>query len=258
VSLVSLMAQKGVRMRIVTVDCPVHGRVTAFQGELDGQTVGGTCPKCSEDRIQREEAERMERNKNRDSDPEYQLRRKLATADVPDDAIGCRFSNFEICSDLLGETVSFAKEVASGYKRSIVLLGPTGVGKTHLGCAVLASAALQGRTILYTKEPRMLREVRGTFGRRTGQSEQEVFGRLVAPDVLVIDELSDEPMSKYEQTFMEDLIDDRITRHKGTVLISNAMADAYKAHLSDKIRSRLVERGATFALVGDDWRRRHA
>lgn len=255
-SLVSLMAQKGVSMRLVTIDCPAHGRVLAFQGELDGQIVGGTCPKCSEERMQRAEAERLEKTKNRESDPEYQLCRKLAAADVPDDKVECRFSNFEICSDLLGEAVSFAKEVASGYKRSIVLLGPTGVGKTHLGCAALASASLQGRTILYTKEPRMLREVRGTFGRRTGQSEQEIFGRLVAPDVLVIDELSDEPMSKYEQTFMEDLIDDRITRHKATVLISNATADAYKAHLSDKIRSRLVERGATFALVGDDWRRR--
>lgn len=244
-------------MERVEIYCPIHGTVNVFRAVIDGQVIQGPCPKCHEEQVCAEEAARAEAVKQRESDPSMQVKMHLVAADVPEDKLECRFANFDVHSDLLNETVSYAKEVASGYKRSLVLLGPTGVGKTHLGCAVLAAAALQGRSIRYTKEPRLLRDIRSTFGRKTGPTEAEVFKGFITPEVLVIDELSDEPLSKYEQTIIDDLVDDRITRNKATVLISNATADAYKSHLSDKVRSRLAERGATFQIVGDDWRRKH-
>jgi DNA replication protein DnaC len=75
----------------------------------------------------------------------------------------------------------------AGFVKShhdIVVVGPTGLGKTYLACALANAAIRRGHTALYLRAPRMLEEL--SIARVDGR-----FGRLMASwariDVLVID-----------------------------------------------------------------------
>lgn len=257
-NLVAQMADKGVRMERVEIDCPVHGTVSVFQSQIDGQIIRGSCPKCSIELSQREDEERTKKIKAQETDPTLMLQKQLSAAGVGEENLSNRFENFDSHSPILGEAVSFAKELAVGYKRYLVMFGTTGVGKTHIAVSAMALAASQKRSILYTKEPRLFREIHSTYKRKNGPSEDEVYKHFVYPDLLVIDELATEPLAKHDLMLLEELIDDRNASNKATILISNATKDEYQAHVSDKILSRIADkgRGATFQIVEKDWRRR--
>ncbi len=261
-SLVSLMESKGIQhMHPVGFDCPVHGPVTVLQYQLDGESVHSTCPKCSEERIRREELENTERRaivRKRASDPEYQICKRLEAMGVQEENIPNRFSNFNAYTPTLEEAASYAKEIAIGYHRFLVMVGSTGVGKTHLAVSAMVFAAAQGRSMMYTKESQLFREIHATYNRKTGPTEKDVYNQYVCADLLVIDELSSKPLADHDLIVMEDLIDDRNTSRKATILISNATQDEYTAHVSDKMRSRIARTGATFCISEVDWRRRHA
>ena len=69
----------------------------------------------------------------------------------------------------------------------MLIVGPTGSGKTYLACALAQAAIRQGRTALYLRAPRMLTELMTT--RADGR-----LPRLAAAwsrvDVLVIDDFA--------------------------------------------------------------------
>ena len=254
--LFATIADMGCRTEQVEIDCPIHGKVKTFRAICDGEVIGGGCPKCSIERNIKEDEERRKTIEQQEGDPGQRLTHQLIKAGVNDDDAINRFENFEAYTLTLADTVAFAKELALGYKRYLVMFGTTGVGKTHIAVSALALASSRGRTILYTKELRLFREIHSTYNRNQGPTEKEVFAYFSSPEVLVIDELADEPISKHDLSILEDLIDDRNTSRKATILISNATIDKYKAHVGDKILSRIAAKGDTFQIVENDWRRK--
>ena len=82
-----------------------------------------------------------------------------------------------------------------------------GVGKTWLSCALAQQAARSGFTVLYTRAPRLLEELRvahgdGSFGRRLAQ--------LARIDCWRIDDLAVAPVTAAERNDLLELLDDRV------------------------------------------------
>jgi len=69
-------------------------------------------------------------------------------------------------------------------KESVLLVGPVGVGKTHLAQAIGHAACMQGRSVLFEKTSRLLADLGA--GHLDGTWERRLR-RYLAPDLLICD-----------------------------------------------------------------------
>ena len=86
-------------------------------------------------------------------------------------------------------------------RENVVLIGPAGVGKSHLAQALGGRACRLGHSVLYTSAHDMLVQLRAA---RADETVERKLLRYTAPDLLIIDDLGlrplrgDEPLDLYE------------------------------------------------------------
>ena len=91
----------------------------------------------------------------------------------------------------------------------ILLLGPTGIGKTWLACALAQKACRDGFTILHKRAAELFRElavahVDGSLGR--------LLAKLSRLDILVLDDFAMAPLKDSERRDFLEICDDRYQR----------------------------------------------
>ena len=147
----------------------------------------------------------------------------------------------------------------SGWVRShhnVAVIGPTGVGKTFLACALANAAIRRGHTALYLRAPRMLDEL--AMARVDGR-----FGRLTASwariDVLVIDDYLLRPLNADQAADVLEVIEDRaglrstiITSQLPISLWHEAMGEPTVA---DAVLDRVLANLHRIELEGESMRR---
>ena len=120
--------------------------------------------------------------------------------------------------------------------RNVLVVGPTGVGKTFVACALAHAALRRGHRALYLRVPRLLDEL--VLARADGR-----LPRLLAAwariDVLVLDDLGLTPLTAAGAADLLEVIEDRVGR-RSTIVTS-------------QLPVRPLARGARRA----DHRRRH-
>lgn len=139
---------------------------------------------------------------------------------------------------------------------NVAVVGPTGVGKTFLACALANCAIRRGHTALYLRASRMLDElavarVDGRFQRLTAS-----WARI---DVLVIDDFLLRPLSPDQAADTLEVIEDRaglrstiITSQLPIALWHEAMGEATVA---DAVLDRVLANLHRIELEGESMRR---
>ena len=101
-------------------------------------------------------------------------------------------------------------------KRNLLICGPTGVGKSHIGQALVHEAARQGFSALFINTNKMLAHIHG--GRADGTWERRLQTYL-RPDLLVLDDFGLKPLPPPAPEDLYDVINERY--EKGSIMLTS-------------------------------------
>jgi DNA replication protein DnaC len=143
--------------------------------------------------------------------------------------------------------------------QNLLLIGPTGIGKTWLGCALAQRACRDGFTILHKRSAELFRDlalahVDGSFGRQ--------LIKLSRIDILILDDFAMAPLKDSERRDFLELCDDRYQRR--SMILTSQLPPAHwheqigDPTLADSILDRLVHNAYRIELNGESLRKQRA
>jgi len=140
---------------------------------------------------------------------------------------------------------------------NVVLVGPTGVGKSHLAQALGHRACRAGYTVLYLSAHEMLTKLRAS---RADQSYDRILARLSTPDLLIVDDLGLRPLESDEPIDLYEVFRQRYERG-AMVLTSNRAIEEWPPLFVDELLAsaamdRLLHHAHVLEIDGASFRRR--
>ena len=140
---------------------------------------------------------------------------------------------------------------------NLILTGPTGVGKTWIGCALANKACREGYSALYARVPRFLHHLH--IARADGSFEKQL-ARLAKTDLLLLDDWGLAPLSDRERRDILEILEDRHNR-RSTLVTSQLPVDKWHDHIgeptiADSILDRLIHNSHRISLKGQSMRKK--
>ena len=141
-------------------------------------------------------------------------------------------------------------------RRNLLVVGPTGLGKTYIACALAQAAIRHGHTALYLRAPRMLQDL--VVARADGRLRRLMMA-WAKVGVLVIDDLALQPLTNQQAADLLEVIEDRhqlrSTIVTSQLLISDWHDSLGEPTIADAILDRLLHNAHRIELRGDSLRR---
>lgn len=144
----------------------------------------------------------------------------------------------------------------------LLLMGPCGVGKTHLAVATLKALVEKGIPCLFYDFRDLLKEIQNSYNPVSNSSELDVLEPVYKAEILVLDDLGATKPTDWARDTMFQIINNRYNDRKVTIFTTNYLDEpAYPGKeetLTDRIgirlRSRLYEMCKTVIVKGSDFR----
>ncbi len=141
--------------------------------------------------------------------------------------------------------------------QNLFLIGPTGIGKSFLACALAEKACRDGFTAWYTRAAQLFRDL--ALARADG-SLRRLFTRLAKVEVLLVDDWAMAPLADVERRDFLEICEDRY-QMRSTVLTSQLPVAQWHAQigdptLADSILDRLVHHAHRIEMQGESMRKK--
>jgi len=172
---------------------------------------------------------------------------------------------------------SFARDYPAGTDCGLLLMGPCGTGKTHLGVAALKQLVLRGHDGLFYDYRELLKEIQASYNPENETTEMGVLEPVLTVEVLLLDDLGASKPSAWALDTVGHILNTRYNEKRITLLTTNYLDsaaalpdgprlpsgqglavprdDVLADRVGQRIRSRLYEMCRTVEIVAPDYRR---
>lgn len=189
----------------------------------------------------------------------------LAEARIPARYRKCDFSTFLLYdNEKLQRAVGKARKFAAAFPvvdRGLLLIGPPGIGKTHVAVSVLQEVVLKGMRGVYYDTRSLLSTIRSTYNPVTRASEADVLGEVMRAELLVLDDLGAERLTDWVEETIHLIVNTRYNEKRPTVFTTNYEdlpaaddLDSLRVRVGLRLHSRLREMCEFLEYDGPDYR----
>ena len=147
----------------------------------------------------------------------------------------------------------FAYSFKANEEENFLLIGGTGLGKTHLSTSLAKVIIERGYNVVYTTAIRMF----DTFEKKRfsqGYQSKDSTDRFFDCDLLIIDDLGCEMSTQFTVSTLYDLINTRLNEGRSTVISTNLSGAELRKKYDDRITSRLFGHFVPLPFSGTDVR----
>lgn len=171
------------------------------------------------------------------------------------------FDNFDLkyyeqreeAASVLSRCRDFA-ENGCARGENLLLIGGTGLGKTHLSTAIADCAMRNGRSVIYESAPSVVenfrREQYRSFSDKTPVTTEKYFDA----DLLILDDLGCELPGAFTVATVYNLVNTRMLSGRSTLINTNLSASEITERYDRRIVSRLFGNYSVCLLTGEDVR----
>ena len=141
-------------------------------------------------------------------------------------------------------------------RRSLLVTGPCGVGKSWLSCALAHKACRDGYAVYYTRAPRLFADLELAHG--DGRFAR-LFRMLVKVDLLILDDWGPDRLTASQRRDLMEILEDRHGR--GSILITSQLPVPTwhevigEPTIGDAILDRIVHNAYRLELDGPSMRK---
>lgn len=152
--------------------------------------------------------------------------RLLEAARIPRRFRECSFHNYYPKNDSQYWAHHFGRKLVEEYpaiQTGLLLMGPVGVGKTHLAVAILLGLVARGVRCLFYESGTLLKGIQDSYNPISKTSELRVLAPVYQAEVLVLDELGATVPTDWVRDTLYHIINTRYSDKKLTVFTTNYM-----------------------------------
>ena len=173
---------------------------------------------------------------------------------------------------------AFARNFPASGETGLLLIGPCGVGKTHLAVAALRQIMLRGHQVRFYDYRELLKDLQASYNPDHPTSEMGVLEPVLETEVLLIDDIGASKPSPWALETIGHILNKRYNEKRVTLLTTNylrhrrqrlrsaplrmpsgqsvaARDESLADRLGQRVRSRLYEMCRTVEMVSADYRR---
>lgn len=153
----------------------------------------------------------------------------------------------------MGNILNYCKDFAEGFsrhKKSVLMCGTSGLGKTHLSCAIAKECMAKGFIVMYASSQSLFNQIE-----KLRPNDNGIINDILACDLFILDDLGTEYMTPYCLSVLYNIINSRMIKGLPCIYSSNLTSQkALTVKYGEKIVSRLAGSCDTLYFLGNDIR----
>ena len=161
---------------------------------------------------------------------------------------GANYDNMKMYYESLR---AFAEGFSEGTSKSFLLIGGTGLGKTHISTAVAKTVIDKGFDVLYVSAIDMFSD----FEKKQFGGGEDNTQRYFDCDLLIVDDLGTELTNQFTVSCLYNVINSRINTSKSTFINTNLSKREIETKYAERITSRLFGEYYPLLFSGIDVRK---